>query len=235
MRSLRVGLTAALVFALAAFRGGTGRRRGDHPHRLHGPAHRHLRPGRQGHARRPQDGARAGQLPGGRAQDRADRGGHRGQLGHRHREVPQAGGPRQDPRDDRHPAGQRGQQPGAADRARPAPHPVPHHPGRPHQAQGRQVDPPLQLLGEPDHAPAGRLRGPDAQVPPRGHHRDGQRLRPRGGGRLPARLRGRAAARWSRRSGCRSTRSTSRRISRRWPRTWTRSARSSWPARRCAS
>jgi len=50
------------------------------------------------------------------------------------------------------------------------------------QAQGRQVDPPLQLLGEPDHAPARRLRGADPQVPPRGHHRDGQRLRPRGGG-----------------------------------------------------
>src|ERR1700687_3809785 len=40
---------------------------------------------------------------------------------------------------------------------------------------------------------------------------------------------------WSRRSGCRSTCSTSRRTCRRWPRTSTRCARSSWPARRCAS
>ncbi len=40
---------------------------------------------------------------------------------------------------------------------------------------------------------------------------------------------------WCRRSGCRSTCSTSRRTSRRWPRTSTRCARSSWPARRCAS
>ncbi len=44
-----------------------------------------------------------------------------------------------------------------------------------------------------------------------------------------------AAAAWSRRSGSPSTRSTSRPTSPRSPRTWTRSARSSWPARRCAS
>src|SRR5215471_5199392 len=67
---------------------------GDHPHRLSRPADRHLRAGGQGHARRPQAVARAGQLPGGRPQDRAHRGGYRGKLGHRHRQVPQAHRPR---------------------------------------------------------------------------------------------------------------------------------------------
>ena len=108
---------------------------------------------------------------------------------------------------------ERGQQPGAADRARPAPHPVPHHARRPDQAQDRQVDPALELLGEPDHASAGRLRGEDAQVPPGGHHRHGQRLRPRGDRAASSACSRTAEARSCRSSGCRSTRSTSRRTS----------------------
>mgnify|MGYP003693819451 CR=1 FL=1 len=103
------------------------RRRGDHPHRVSRAAHRDLCPGGQGHAGRPEALTGAGELPGGRPQDRAARGGHRRQFRHRHRQVPEARRSRQDSRAHRDPARERGQQPGAPDRARPAPYAVPHH------------------------------------------------------------------------------------------------------------
>ena len=134
-----------------------------------------------------------------------------------HRQVPQARRPRQDPRAHRRAAGQRGQQPGAAHRAGPAPDPVPHHARRPHQAQDRQVDPPLQLLARARSCTrsATTRRRPSSTSgwrPSRWTTASATRRLAASSGCSRTR-----AAGWCRRSGCRSTRSTSRRTSRRWP------------------
>ena len=195
MTCVRTRLLAVLL--LAAFVLAAGR-----PTRLHrpgradqdripGPAHRRLRPDRQGHGERHRAVPGRDRAPGRRPQAGADRRGHRGAAGHRPEQVAQAGRAGQGPCPHRRSARQRGLRAAALHRRRPDPgHLSGHRRRRHHPAQARQVDRPHGVDHQPADASVRRVGGEEHQVPQGGHHRDGLRVRLRDGGGLPARVRG---------------------------------------------
>ena len=145
--------------------------------------------------------------PGGRPQDRADRGGHRGQPGHRAGQVPQARQPGQDPRAHRRAAGQHRLRPGAADRARPAARALPHHARTTSPSASRRSgsSAPNFAASQPMH-PLGDYAAQDPQVQEGRRHRDGQPASATRRSAASSACSRTPAAAWCRRSGCRSTR-----------------------------